>query len=105
MGVPTLTLAQPGMLGRQGQAVLAAAGLSQWVMQTESDYISAGQALARKDSPLLESAIALRANPDVVQKSSLFDTQQFVADWTAALRQAWRIRCTEVNAALSHVIP
>ena len=99
MGVPTLTLAKPGMLGRQGQAILTIAGLAQWVTHSEAEYTAAGQALARRTSPLLASAQALRANPQAVRSSALFDTQQFVRDWTAALRQAWVLRCAEINAS------
>lgn len=105
MGVPTLALAQPGMLGRQGQGILSAAGLPQWVMQSQDEYIAAGQALARKESPLLVSAQALRAQPQSVQQSSLFDTRQFVQDWRAALRHAWRLRCAEINANVSGASP
>lgn len=100
MGVPTLTLAQPGMLGRQGQGILSAAGLSQWVTHTQDQYVAAGQSLARKESALLLSAQALRRHPQAVHASALFDTRQFVQDWCAALRSAWRTRCAEINTTL-----
>jgi predicted O-linked N-acetylglucosamine transferase (SPINDLY family) len=37
MGVPTITLATPGMLGRQGQAMLETVGLGDWVASRTAD--------------------------------------------------------------------
>lgn len=85
MGVPTLTLTSPGMLGRQGEAHLRNLDLNNWVAHSEAEFIERArhhgspeglQALARLRSEL-------RARCRV---SPLFDNARFAADWTQALQ-------------------
>ncbi|MBI3902368.1 MAG: hypothetical protein HY306_05410 [Nitrosomonadales bacterium] len=40
MGVPTLTLAGDTMLARQGASLLTCAGLTDWVADSEEDYMN-----------------------------------------------------------------
>ncbi len=85
MGVPTLTLAQPGMLSRQGQAHLVNVGLSDWIAQDEASYVA--QAVAWASAPGLEKLAQVRASlRERCQRSPLFDGPRFAADWTQALQ-------------------
>lgn len=85
MGLPTLTLTSPGMLGRQGEAHLRNLGLDDWVATSEAEFVD----LARRHaSPEGLQALAtvrsqLRARCRV---SPLFDNVRFAADWTQALQ-------------------
>ena len=91
MGVPTLTLTSPGMLGRQGEAHLRNLGLDNWVATSEAEFVELArrhashdglQALARQRAGLRERC---RASP-------LFDNHRFAADWTQAI-QAIHTEC------------
>jgi protein O-GlcNAc transferase len=85
MGVPTLTLTSPGMLGRQGEAHLRNLGLDDWVATSEAEFVDRAR---RHASPQGLQALAvvrsqLRARCRV---SPLFDNVRFAADWTRALQ-------------------
>lgn len=84
MGVPTLTLASPGMLGRQGQQIMNAAGLPQWVCHDEGQYVQqACQWAALQARP---SLAALRSTlRQGVSNSPLFDAEAFASDWYQAV--------------------
>ncbi len=87
MGVPTITLAGPTLLSRQGASLLTSAGLADWVAETEDDYVarvvahcSDLQALATLRSRLREQALA----------SPLFDGKRFAADLEEVFHGMWR---------------
>lgn len=84
MGVPTLTLAAPGMLGRQGEAHLRNLGLDDWVASTESAFVDLA---IRHASPQgLQALSTLRGElRERCRASPLFDNVRFAADWTQAL--------------------
>ena len=85
MGVPTLTLTAPGMLGRQGDAHLRNLGLDDWVASSEAEFVE----LARRHaSPQgLQALAALRSQlRERCRISPLFDNVRFAADWTQALQ-------------------
>lgn len=87
MGVPTLTVAMPGMLGRQGAALLTAAGLPDWVCASVEDYVQRGIGIARGQNPPHADLATLRQRlRDQVQLSPLMDAQRFAADLYTALR-------------------
>lgn len=78
MGVPTLSLAQPGMLGRQGEAMLYAVGLKDWVTCSERDYIDTAVAWANGGLDLWESLATLRSKlRERASVSPLFDATRF----------------------------
>ncbi|MEO5671039.1 MAG: tetratricopeptide repeat protein [Ramlibacter sp.] len=61
MGVPVVTLAGEWAGARQGAAVLAALGLSDWVQETEEGFCAAAVALAKDTAALVAHRAGLRA--------------------------------------------
>lgn len=95
MGVPTLTLTTPGMLGRQGEQIMVAAGLgADWICQDENAYIERAIALAKPDSwpELAQLRRGLRAR---MTESALFDNTRFAQDWHQLIRAMWREACAK----------
>jgi protein O-GlcNAc transferase len=94
MGVPTLTLALPSMLGRQGEALLVNAGLSDWVAHNEEEYVEKaitwGSAGAQQRQELAKLRAALR---EQVRLSPVFDAKQFAQDFVDAIYGMWREKC------------
>ncbi len=90
MGVPTLALATPGMLGRQGQAMLENVGLSDWVAHSADDYVSKALALAKDRTTAIERLRSIRSNlRETARRSPLFDSVAFAQ----ALEQLLRSFC------------
>lgn len=99
MGVPTLTLATPGMLGRQGQAMLENVGLGDWVAHSEDDYVAKAAALAA-DRPAAARLRALRHNlRETAGRSPLFDAKTFAADLEQLLRDFCAGRAGRLSSA------
>lgn len=92
MGVPTISFTQAGMLARQGEQLLSAAGLSDWVCQSSADYIEKAVYWNEQAhwQALNEQRLALR---EQVINSPLFDSQRFADDWCALIREIWRNAC------------
>jgi predicted O-linked N-acetylglucosamine transferase (SPINDLY family) len=91
MGVPTLTLAMPGMLGRQGQAMLCNLGLHDWVTHNEADYVAQAVAWGQGGDQVAERLQSLRQQVRSQAASSpLFDAPRFARDWWAAMQGLWR---------------
>ena len=91
MGVPTLTLAMPGMLGRQGQAMLSNLGLHDWVTHSEADYVAKAVAWGQGGDQVAERLQSLRQQVRSQAASSpLFDAPRFARDWWAAMQGLWR---------------
>lgn len=91
MGVPTLTLAMPGMLGRQGQAMLSNLGLHDWVTHSEADYVAQAVAWGEGGGQVAERLQSLRQQVRSQAASSpLFDAPRFALDWWAAMQGLWR---------------
>lgn len=89
MGVPTLTLSVPGMLGRQGEQMLHAAGLPEWVTYNVDDYVA--RAIDHARSAATAPASALRpALRERLRSTPLFDHERFGRDWIDAVRGLWR---------------
>jgi predicted O-linked N-acetylglucosamine transferase (SPINDLY family) len=88
MGVPTLTLATPGMLGRQGQALLENVGLGDWVTHSPDDYVAHAVALARDRAGTVARLRQLRRDlRETARTSPLFDAPRFAKDFEALLRR------------------
>ena len=93
LGVPTVSLALPGMLGRQGESILKNGGLAHWVCTDEVDYVAKASAIGRREPPWLAEAAGLRTTaPAHVASSPLYDAPRFAVDWLDALRGMWRER-------------
>ena len=87
MGVPTLTLATPGMLGRQGQALLENVGLGDWVAHSEDEYLAKAVALVQdRTAATLRLRAIRRELRETARRSALFDAQTFAKDFEALLR-------------------
>ena len=95
MGVPTLTLALPGMLGRQGQSMLENVGLRDWVTHSEADYVQQAVAWGQGGKDVCEKLQRLRGTlRSQAAQSPLFDSARFARDWWAALQGLWREKMT-----------
>lgn len=88
MGVPTLTMVFEGMLSRQGQQLLSAAGLEDWVCFDWNAYLGKAFYWASADHwpQLNELRLGLR---EKVAASPVFDTETFARDWCALIGQIW----------------
>jgi len=94
MGVPTLTLALPSMLGRQGEALLKNAGLANWVTYSEEEYVQKAIDWANADDEQRQELARLRSTiREQVRSSPLFDAQQFAQDFVQALNEMWNTQC------------
>lgn len=90
-GVPTLTLSVPGMLGRQGEQILKAAGMPQWVTHSVDEYVAA--AVERGRSAPTAAWSALRpVMRERLAATPLFDAERFGRDWMSAVQGLWQER-------------
>lgn len=97
MGVPTLTLAQAGMLSRQGEALLRNVGLHDWVCADLDSYVS--RATLWSSTQRREDLIALRRTLRAqLQASPLMDAPAFARDLQSALRGMWQARCDHLHS-------
>lgn len=94
MGVPTLTLANAGMLGRQGEALMVNAGLSDWVAYSEDEYVQKAIAWGNADAQKRQELANLRATlRELVRVSPVFDAKKFAHDFVDAMYGMWREKC------------
>ncbi len=94
MATPTITWAMAGMIARQGEQMMCAAGLPDWVCRSESEYIDKAVYWGQPEhfAQLNDLHMKLRGQ---VAKSPLFNTEQFAADWCALIRKMWRDFCMD----------
>lgn len=91
MGVPTLTLAMPSMLGRQGEALLVNAGLSDWIAHSEDEYVQKAIAWGNADTLQCGALAQLRAGMrEQVRLTPVFNEKQFAQDFVAAMLAMWQ---------------
>jgi len=93
MGVPTITQRGQNMIGRQGEAMMAAAGLSDWVADDTQAYIQKACSIGADPSGLPALRRGLRAR---VKASPLFDRPRFAKDFGAVIETLVRKHSTEV---------
>ena len=93
MGLPTLTLATPGMLGRQGQGLLSAANMDPfWICNSQADYIQRAQQLAH--APQWPALQTLRQQlRQQLASSPAFNSSPYAAECQTLLRQIWQHAC------------
>jgi predicted O-linked N-acetylglucosamine transferase (SPINDLY family) len=77
MGVPTVTLAGDTLLARQGESLLTAAGVPEWIARTPDEYIAKAVALASDTARLAAIRARLRER---VARSALFDAPRFARE-------------------------
>ncbi|TAN70542.1 MAG: tetratricopeptide repeat protein [Methylobacter sp.] len=91
-GVPVLTLSGRPSLGRFGDTILNAVGLSDWVAHDVESYINK----AVEQAGDLEKLALLRSHlRERVQFSPLMDGKGFALHLQAALRMAWQRYCSD----------
>jgi predicted O-linked N-acetylglucosamine transferase (SPINDLY family) len=86
MGVPVLTLASDRPVGRIGTSLMSNLGLTEWVSQSEPEYVNKAVVFA-KDIP---SLVQLRSNlRSMMQSSSVMDENSFARDVETAYKNMW----------------
>ena len=96
MGVPTLTLDKPSLIGRQGASMMHNVRLSDWVCDNEDQLVE--RALYWIDHPEELAALRQRLRTQV-QASPLFDTQRFARDWLNTLQSLHDAHWASANTA------
>lgn len=86
MGVPTVTLSGTTLLSRQGAALLASAGLDDWVASQTDNYEEIAVSRARDLEGLAELRQRLRSQ---AANSPLYDGARFARDLEDALLGIW----------------
>lgn len=89
MGVPTLTLAGHDLLSRQGESMMAAAGLGDWIARDRAHY-QAKAIAALEDLPALAQLRSQMRQP--LQQSPLFDNRRFARNFEQAMQDLWHRR-------------
>jgi predicted O-linked N-acetylglucosamine transferase (SPINDLY family) len=87
MGVPTLTLAGQTLVARQGASLLTAVGLSDWIVETQADYVQKARNICQDLNQLASLRTNLRAQ---VAKSPLFDGALFARNMEILLCDMWQ---------------
>lgn len=85
MGVPTLTLSVPGMLGRQGEQIMTAAGLADWVTQSVDAYVDQAIRRAREAASAADWSTQRETRREALRATPMFDAERFGRDWMTAV--------------------
>lgn len=86
-GVPVLTLRGDSIYGRQSASFLTAAGLSDWIAETDADYMEKAVAFAADLPGLVALRETLRARMDA---SPVAEASAFTKNFEDLLAQAYR---------------
>ncbi len=91
MGVPTLTLAMPSMLGRQGEALMVSAGLPDWVAHSEDEYVQKAIVWGNAELNQRQALAKLRSElRNQIRQSPVFDAKLFASNFVDALYGMWQ---------------
>jgi len=90
MGIPFVTLKDRPSVGRMGAAILSGLGRTEWVAETEEEYICKAEALAADLNALAVLRAGLR---EEMQASRLMDEAGFAWSVETAYRTMWRRWC------------
>ncbi len=90
MGVPVVVKAGGNFVSRMGASFMTAAGLSDWVAESDADYVRIAAAMARDRQALLALKRGLRER---LQAAAAWDIDQYTRDFENALRQMWWAYC------------
>ncbi len=86
-GVPTLTLrGRGGMMSRNGETLLTAAGIPDWIVADEAGYVA--EAVRRAQDPAGLAAVRARLG-----LGALGDAAAFARELEAGWRAMWRDWC------------
>jgi predicted O-linked N-acetylglucosamine transferase (SPINDLY family) len=89
MGVPVVTLCWPSIAGRLSASIVTVLGLSDWIAQTQEDYVR----LAVQKAADVQGLAALRGRLRGIVSSVLGDQQAYVRSVEAEYRQLWQRWC------------
>ena len=90
MGVPVVVKAGGNFVSRMGASFMSAAGLQDWVAESDADYVRIAAAMARDRQALLTLKQGLRER---LQAAPAWDIDQYTRDFEAMLRQMWHSHC------------
>ena len=90
LGVPYITLSSRPSVGRIGASILIAVNNSEWIAETEKEYIDKAVALASNLPDLAKIRSQLRAK---LQSSPITNEIDFVKKLEIAYRQMWKKWC------------
>jgi len=96
MGVPVVTLTGKTPVSRAGSSLLANAGLSQWIADTEESYLDIAEALMRERDRVAALRTERRA---LLESSPVMDLPRFVRHLEAAYRSIWSAWCAQRRGA------
>jgi predicted O-linked N-acetylglucosamine transferase (SPINDLY family) len=86
MGVPVVVKAGGSFVSRMGVSFMSAAGLNDWVAESDADYVRIAASMARDRQALLALKRGLRER---LQAAPAWDIDQYTRDFENALRQMW----------------
>jgi predicted O-linked N-acetylglucosamine transferase (SPINDLY family) len=92
MGVPVVTINEPGFAVRHSVSHLAAAGLSDWIAASPQQYLDIAAQWARDRDRLTALRRELRQR---VAASSLCNVKAYAAAWESMLREVWHAHLSE----------
>ena len=95
MGVPVVVKAGGNFVSRMGASFMSAAGLNDWVAETDADYVRIASSMARDRQALLALKRGLRER---LQAAPAWDVDQYTHDFENALRQMWLAHVQSVSA-------
>ena len=93
MGVPTLTMTGPTLLGRIGAAIAGHMDLPEYIAHDEADFVRKGAALASNISQVINLRDKLRAR---FIESGMGQPALIAAGLDSALRAIWRRWCADL---------
>lgn len=94
MGVPVLTLRGRTLIGRQGAGLLQAAGLNEWIADSEADYVALARGFAGDPAGLARLRRGLRQR---LQGSTLMDAARLARQLENAWRGMWIQYCARAS--------
>jgi predicted O-linked N-acetylglucosamine transferase (SPINDLY family) len=86
MGVPVVVKAGGNFVSRMGASFMSAAGLPEWVADSDADYVRIAVAMAQDRQALLLLKQGLRQR---LLASPAWDVDQYTRDFEEVLRQMW----------------
>lgn len=90
MGVPVVVKAGGNFVSRMGTSFMLAAGLDDWVAESDADYVRIAAAMARDRQALLSLKQGLRER---LLAAPAWNIDQYTRDFEAVLRHMWRSHC------------
>ncbi len=86
MGVPVVVKAGHNFVSRMGASFMTAAGLPEWVAQSDDEYVAIAQRMAFDRAALLSLKLELR---DRLLAQPAWQLEQYVKDFETALTSIW----------------